>query len=249
MSFFSALTVPGLQQHLSFSREDSAILKGYGILFMIFHHVFGLYALPAGVDTAWIAPCLTKAAPIFKICVPIFIFITGYAMGWKTNSSSTLGSLVKTGFSHYLKFWKIYFLCLLLATLVSWAFPLPILPSVADMGWKNGLLAVTGLKPCYPDWWYMTLFAAASIALYPTCAWITHHIAPVPSMAALLGVSLLLQSMTHIPCLPEIASSFPSFLPLFPSLLHSRLHVRLSGFSLLCPFNVPTPGSNPVAGS
>jgi predicted AAA+ superfamily ATPase len=39
------------------------------------------------VDTAWIAPQLTKAAPIFKICVPIFIFITGYAMGWKTNSS------------------------------------------------------------------------------------------------------------------------------------------------------------------
>ena len=38
MSFFSALTVPGRQQHLSFSREDSAILKGYGILFMIFHH-------------------------------------------------------------------------------------------------------------------------------------------------------------------------------------------------------------------
>ena len=91
MSFFSALTVPGLQQHLSFSREDSAILKGYGILFMIFHHVFGLYALPAGVDTAWIAPQLTKAAPIFKICVPIFIFITGYAMGWKTNSSPTFG--------------------------------------------------------------------------------------------------------------------------------------------------------------
>ena len=107
MSFFSALTVPGLQQHLSFSREDSAILKGYGILFMIFHHVFGLYALPAGVDTAWIAPQLTKAAPIFKICVPIFIFITGYAMGWKTNSSPTFGSLIKTGFSHYFKFWKI----------------------------------------------------------------------------------------------------------------------------------------------
>ena len=145
MSFFSALTVPGLQQHLSFSREDSAILKGYGILFMIFHHVFGLYALPAGVDTAWIAPQLTKAAPIFKICVPIFIFITGYAMGWKTNSSPTFGSLIKTGFSHYFKFWKIYFLCLLLAILVSWAFPLPILPSVADMGWKNGLLVVTGL--------------------------------------------------------------------------------------------------------
>lgn len=245
MSFFSALTVPGLQQHLSFSREDSAILKGYGILFMIFHHVFGLYALPASVDTAWIAPCLTKAAPIFKICVPIFIFITGYAMGWKTNSSSTLGSLVKTGFSHYLKFWKIYFLCLLLATLVSWAFPLPILPSVADMGWKNGLLAVTGLKPCYPDWWYMALFAAASIALYPTCAWITHHICACSIHGRPAGgVPFTSKHDPH-----SLPAGNRLLLPLFPSLLHSRLHVRLSGFSLLCSFNVPTPGSNPVAGS
>ena len=233
MSFFSALTVPGLQQHLSFSREDSAILKGYGILFMIFHHVFGLYALPAGVDTAWIAPQLTKAAPIFKICVPIFIFITGYAMGWKTNSSPTFGSLIKTGFSHYFKFWKIYFLCLLLAILVSWAFPLPILPSVADMGWKNGLLVVTGLRPCYPDWWYMALFAAATMALYPICAWITHHIAPVPSMAALLGVSLLFQSTAHIPSLPGIAYSFPPFLPCFIlGYMCAFLASRLSALSI-----------------
>lgn len=215
MSFFSILTAPGLQQRLTFSREDSAILKGYGILFMIFHHVFGLYDLPAGVDTAWIAPWLTKYAPIFKICVPIFIFITGYAIGWKTNSSSTFGSLIKTGFSHYLKFWKIYFLCLLLAILVSWAFPMSVLPSVADMSWKNGLLVLTGLRPCYPDWWYMALFAVATMALYPICAWITHNIAPVPAMVALLGVSLFLQSMAHIPGLPGIAYSFPPFLPCF----------------------------------
>ena len=75
MSFFSALTVPGLQQHLSFSREDSAILKGYGILFMIFHHVFGLYALPAGVDTAWIAPSLPKPLPSLKFAYP-FLFLS-----------------------------------------------------------------------------------------------------------------------------------------------------------------------------
>lgn len=62
-------------------------------------------------------------------------------MGWKTNSSPTFGSLIKTGFSHYFKFWKIYFLCLLLAILVSWAFPLPILPSVADMDWKMACLS------------------------------------------------------------------------------------------------------------
>lgn len=237
MSFFSALTVPGLQQHLSFSREDSAILKGYGILFMIFHHVFGLYALPAGVDTAWIAPQLTKAAPIFKICVPIFIFITGYAMGWKTNSPPTFGSLIKTGFSHYFKFWKIYFLCLLLAILVSWAFPLPILPSVADMGWKNGLLVVTGLRPCYPTggtwlfsrqppWPFIQSVRGSRITLRLS-----------PSMAALLGVSLLFQSTAHIPSLPGIAYSFPPFLPCFIlgymcAFLASRLSALLISQSL-----------------
>ena len=114
MSFFSALTVPGLQQHLSFSREDSAILKGYGILFMIFHHVFGLYALPAGVDTAWIAPQLTKAAPIFKICVPIFIFITD---GKQIHPQPSVPSLkqafpitLNSGkFISYASFWLFWF--------------------------------------------------------------------------------------------------------------------------------------------
>ena len=38
-------------------------------------------------------------------------------------------------------------------------------------------------------------------------------------------------------------------LPSFPALLHSRLHVRLSGFTPLCSFNFPQLGSNPVAGS
>ena len=38
-------------------------------------------------------------------------------------------------------------------------------------------------------------------------------------------------------------------LPSFPALLHSRLHVRLSGFTPLCSFNFPQLGGNPVAGS
>lgn len=48
-------------------------------------------------------------------------------------------------------------------------------------------------------------------------------------MAALLGVSLLFQSAARIPSLPGIAYSFPPF----TALLHSRLHVRLSGFTPL----------------
>ena len=104
---------------------------------------------------------------------------------------------------------------------------------VADMGWKNGLLVVTGLRPCYPDWWYMALFAAATMALYPICAWITHHIAPVPSMAALLGVSLLFQSTAHIPSLPGIAYSFPPFLPCFIlGYMCAFLASRLSALSI-----------------
>lgn len=210
MSFFSALTVPGLQQHLSFSREDSAILKGYG---NSLHDLFIMSSAYTLCPQVWIRygllPSLPKPLPSLKLRTH-FIFITGYAMGWKTNSSPTFGSLIKTGFSHYFKFWKIYFLCLLLAILVSWAFPLPILPSVADMDWKNGLLVVTGLRPCYPDWWYMALFAAATMALYPICARITHHIAPVPSMAALLGVSLYFKVRSTFPACRE--SPHPSLL-------------------------------------
>ena len=55
---------------------------------------------------------------------------------------------------------------------------------------------------------------------------------------------------------PFISKYWPTFpacrespIPsLLPALLHSRLHVRLSGFTPLCSFNFPKLGSNPVAG-
>lgn len=114
---------------------------------MIFHHTFGLYALPPGTDTAWISPGLTHNAAIFKICVAIFIFITGYAMGWKPAPSAAFGSLFKTGFLHYFKFWKLYLFCLLLILLVSSAFPTPMLPSPASLNWQDWILTITGLQP------------------------------------------------------------------------------------------------------
>lgn len=198
-----------------FSKEDSRILKGYGILFMIFHHTFGLYALPPGTDTAWISPGLTHNAAIFKICVAIFLFITGYAMGWKPAPSAAFGSLFKTGFLHYFKFWKLYLFCLLLILLVSSAFPTPMLPSPASLNWQDWILTITGLQPCYADWWYMGVFAAASLILYPVSTWISCRANTLLGMAALLGLSLLLQQLFFLPGIPYQCAEIARFAPCF----------------------------------
>lgn len=186
---------------------------------MIFHHCFGLYALPVGVDTTWIAPWITHYAASFKICVAIFLFITGYAMGWKTSPSPSFGSLVKTGFFHYFKFWKIYILCFFLVILSSWFFPVPGLPSPSNLDWRDWLLSITGLQPSYIDWWYMSAFAVVSIVLYPICSWIAHRALPLVTLSALLGLSLLFRKTAFItafiPEMPFNWSEVAHFTPCF----------------------------------
>lgn len=177
----------------SFSREDSAILKGYGILFMIFHHCFGLYALPETTDTAWISSAITHCAANLKICVAIFIFITGYAMSVKTCRQSSLAAFLKSGIRHYFKFWKIYLLCLLLVIFISWAFPTQGLLSPDKLGWRAWLISFSGMHAYYADWWYMGLFAFGSIVLYPVSSLIENKKTPIISLTLLLGCSLLLQ--------------------------------------------------------
>ncbi len=199
-SSFSSLRLSSL---FSFSKEDTSILKGYGILFMIFHHVFGLYALPQGIDTSWIHPWLTFIAPKGKICVCLFIFITGYAMGIKMNTTTSFLSLTKAGFLHYFKFWRVYFLCLILVISISWAFSLSMLIPNQTITWKGMILIFTGLRPCYPDWWYMILFAVSSVAVYPFCAWLTRTTTPCFTMCTLLVVSIILQKATFFPLIRD----------------------------------------------
>lgn len=179
----------------SFSKENSTILKGYGILFMIFHHCFGLNALPSGVDINWVTPEIIKFSGVFKICVSIFIFITGYALGLKTYQHPSPFTFLERGVSHYIKFWKTYLLCLLLVILISWVIPTPGLTTPDHFGWEKWIFAFSGLFPPYFDWWYMGLFAFGSLILYPVASLITNRKTPVIALINLLLLSLLLHLM------------------------------------------------------
>lgn len=209
---------PRFLTFFSFSKEDSMILKGYGILFMIFHHTFGLYVLPPEVDTAWISPCLTQYADIFKICVAIFFFITGYAMTITMPRNTSFLSSVKIGVLHYFKFWQIYLFCLLLVVLISWSAPAPTLPSPGSLGWESWILSLSGLRPSYLDWWYMGLFAVGTLVLFPACAFFMQAKSPLLSIVALWILSLLPQivmAMENPNYLHVKIPNFPHFIPLF----------------------------------
>lgn len=198
----------------SFSKQDSALLKGYGILFMVFHHCFKQYSLPAEINTAWIPEELTRLAPIFKICVFIFIFITGYALSLKTCQHASPITFLKRGTCHYMKFWKTYFLSLLLVIMVSWLIPTPALITPDKLDWKAWVLSFCGFCSPYADWWYMGLFAFGCMVLYPVASLITYKTTPVISLINLLIFSILLHAI--LPIAPKnILMDIIRFSPLF----------------------------------
>ncbi len=187
---------PETHFHLpTLSKQDSAILKGYGILFMIFHHCFGLYFLPKTVDITWIPQELTVFADTFRVCVFLFIFITGYAMGANITHFQTSLYYIKKGLSGYLKFWKLYLFCTLLVILTVWLAPTEALIKQSNMDWIHWLLSLSGIMPAYCDWWYMCLFGLACVVLYPIAAFITNPHKTIRTLVYLLIFSILMHSI------------------------------------------------------
>lgn len=67
----------------TFTIDDSLKIKGIAILFMIFHHLFRLEEFSRGYDVNFFPLTIGRTAQIatfMKICVPIFVFLSGYGL-------------------------------------------------------------------------------------------------------------------------------------------------------------------------
>jgi len=59
------------------SLEETLVLKGFAILAMVFHHLF----LDTSVYGEWLFllnPFIAGLAIVCKVCLPIFLFLSGY---------------------------------------------------------------------------------------------------------------------------------------------------------------------------
>lgn len=142
-----------------FSIQDTYIIKGIAILCLLWHHLFAGVLIPPIIwDTT---SKITILATMSKVCVSIFLFLSGYGLSAsytnrKTNKISFIfRHLKKLMFS----FWVIYVLFVPLGFFLD-SNPL-IVYGNSLMGFKNFLLDFFGLSALFSTptmnqtWWYM----------------------------------------------------------------------------------------------
>lgn len=72
-----------LKDKTEFSKDNTLALKGIAIIMMMFHHLFRKKSLFADYKISFFPlnqEIVVQASSMFKICVSIFVFITGYGL-------------------------------------------------------------------------------------------------------------------------------------------------------------------------
>ena len=163
-----------------FTKEDSMCLKGIAIWLMMFHHCFMSEERFEGyaVDFApFSQQFVVDVCGYFKICVPIFVFITGYglymsAKGRCTDARSTERWIGARSVKTLSGFWAVYVL-VFATTQVFAGYPSGI---YLEKGWISGavymlldllgLAQLSGTPTLVATWWYMSA-AVVYIILVP----------------------------------------------------------------------------------
>lgn len=146
-------------------KSQSLIIKGFAILIMIFHHFYGLYAIP---DSKGIMEELSSdsvfclfhfCAKYGKICVLLFAFVTGYGyyIIMKKDRSSIFVSTCKRLQSFYPFF--VFFVGGVYLTMY-------IFPSYINLTLKKAILQCCGVS-YIPDYWYIAVVLAGALFYFP----------------------------------------------------------------------------------
>ena len=165
----------------SFSMKDSQAVKGIAILLMLFHHLFNDLEEYAGY-TVSCAPFsqahLTSLAILAKVCVAMFVFITGYgiAASYEKNfgdhepSGREMTAFVwKRAIKVMGAYWAVFLLTLLcqpLGRTIFDAYGHSLRDIIAGLFLDAfGLAFFVQAPTLNPAWWYMSLAIALVILL------------------------------------------------------------------------------------
>lgn len=151
---------------MEFTKQDTKIIKGAAICFMLFHHLF---AFPERVTegtfvSLWyfnetnLAVCLGAFG---RICVPIFTFLSGYGIYRSSLKNGDCSALaVRHIRSLYKTYWMVFFVCL----------PVIVYKSFFS---RRSLIAYDiiynflGLSFTFNNEWWFVLPFAVLLALFP----------------------------------------------------------------------------------
>lgn len=149
----------------SFTIDDSLKIKGVAILFMIFHHLFRLVNFSKGFDVDFFPITIGRTAQIatfFKICVPMFAFLSGYGL---LASYKKMKNKDKFYISRYLKLMPVFWV----VAIISYIFVQFYSNDFVNIFFKNGIyngvpsvllnfLGLSGLlgtENFCDNWWYI----------------------------------------------------------------------------------------------
>ena len=163
---------------MQFTKKDTSLVKGVAILMMLFHHCFESTGRYAGFEMNFFP--LTESqtvtiASFFKICVALFVFLSGYGIAKtleKTPEDGYKRQICRRTFSLMSGFWFIFVL-----SIISSAIIMPSMLNVYnDPHIINrfifvlydflGLSELFGTPTLIGTWWYMSL-ALIIIAIMP----------------------------------------------------------------------------------
>lgn len=152
------------------SKDTSLVIKGIAILCMFFHH-----AIPWPERIPLSSELHNYVASnnnfiwygyLGRICIPLFMFVTGVGMGCFKNFS--LSGIFARVFHVCAKFYQIYLFSLIIGTILLYSFPIDYMTFDLSLhGFANALFL---RNPSYIslEWWYTSVFLALILFVFPT---------------------------------------------------------------------------------
>ncbi len=145
MDRYSEMFLNTKEDRLLLTRDQSLGLKGIAIMMMLFHHLF---AFPDRYPIGYEFSQLTQMIAVFcKVCVPIFLFISGY--GFVKSKRKSFRDFITRILEFYLHYWLVFIIFV----------PLSVLNRTVIVTPQTLILNFLGIKTTYlGEWWFITLY-------------------------------------------------------------------------------------------
>lgn len=159
----------------TFTVKQTNIAKGIACILLLCHHLFYSTNSYARFTSLWVlngVPIESKIAVMCKVCVTIFLFLSGYGINEAINkrlslSNTPVKTLLRSSSRLLWKLWAGYIVVFLLFVPWQGLFGRHPYTSVSDFVWDVlGISYITGAHTMNETWWFMSL-AIVSYAIAP----------------------------------------------------------------------------------
>ena len=190
----------------AFTLTDSNICKGIAVLMMMFHHLFNDYEEYAGYAIDYFpltGDQVTLIALLCKLCVAVFVFITGYGLAASfdrefSGRAPSRGELASFSLVRWwklsTKFWPIYLLAFLCGPFGR--SPVEVYGPGMRAITSNAVIDFLGLSKAFgtptlnPTWWYLSLAILLIIATPFVMSAVRKYGSLPVLVAGVLGIAL-----------------------------------------------------------